>query len=103
MLLSNDASRNWISFLDNFGLQKQFTVPNHKIGGISDQVNTSEEVEVSEALVSFVTSSDHGFVHSDFLQKHENLAVKRTSCRKWRTFNVVAFAENIVASINRES
>ena len=47
MLLSNDASRNWISFLGGFGLQQQVTVPTHKSGGILDQVITSEEVEVS--------------------------------------------------------
>ena len=46
MLLSNDASRNWISFLGEFGLQQQVTVPTHKSGGIIDQVITSEEVEV---------------------------------------------------------
>ena len=58
MLLSNDASRNSISFLDEFGLQQEVTVPTHKSGGISDQVITSEEVEESEPLVSFGTSSD---------------------------------------------
>ena len=55
MLLSNDASRNWISFLDGFGLQQQVTVPTHKSGGILDQVITSEEVEVSEPLVNLTT------------------------------------------------
>ena len=94
MLLSNDATRNWTSFLDEFGLQKQVTVPTHKGGRILDQVITSEEVEVSEPLVSFITSSDHGVFHFDLLQKHENLAVKKASCRKWRNFDVVAFAEN---------
>ena len=58
MLLSNDGSRNLISFLDEFGLQQQVTVSTHKIGGMLDQVITSEEVEVPEPLVSFVTSSD---------------------------------------------
>ena len=80
MLLSKDASRNSISFLDEFGLQQQVTVPTHKRGGISDQVITSEEVEESEPL-----------------HKHENLAAKKAFCRKWRNFEVVAFAESIVA------
>ena len=103
MLLSNDASRNWISFLDEFGLQQRVSVPTHRNGGILDQVITSEEVEVSEPLVNFVTSSDHGLVHFDFLQKHENLAVMKASCRKWQNFDVVAFAENIVAPIDRDN
>ena len=42
MLLSNDASRNWISFLDEIYLQQQVTAPNHKNGKILDQVITSE-------------------------------------------------------------
>ena len=70
MLLSNDASRNWISFLDEFCLQQQVTAPTHKSGGILDQVFTSDEVEVSEPPVGFVTSSDHGV-----MQKHEILAL----------------------------
>ena len=81
MLLSNDASRNRISFLDEFGLQQQVTVPTHKSGGILVQVITSVEVEVSEPLVNFITSSDHGVVHFDLLQKHENLAIKQASFR----------------------
>ena len=40
-------------------------------------------------------------MHSDLLQKHKNLAVKKASCRKWRNFDVVAFAENFVAPIER--
>ena len=102
MLLSNDASRNWISFLDEFVLQQQVNVPSHKIGGILDQVITSEEFEVSE-LVNFITSSDPGVVHFDLLQKHENLAIKKASCRNWRDFDVEAFAENIVAPIDRDN
>ena len=46
-----------------------------------DQVSTSQEVEVSEPLLTFVTSSDHGVVHIDLLQKHENLTVKKALCR----------------------
>ena len=103
MLLSNDASRNWISVLDEFGLQHQVTVPTQKSGGILDQVITSEEVEVSEPLVNFITSSDHGVVHFVLLQKHENLAINRASCRNWRNFDVEAFAENIVAPMDRDN
>ena len=76
MLPSNDASRNWISFLDEFGLQHQVTVPTHEIGGIFDQVITSEEVEASEPLVNFITSSDHGIVHFDLLQKAREFSYK---------------------------
>ena len=85
------------------GLQQQIIVPTHKSGGILDQVITSEEVEVSEPLVNFVTSSDHGVVHFDLLQKHEISAVKKSSCRKWQIIDVAAFAENIVAPINRDN
>ena len=102
MLLSNDASRNWI-FLDEFGLQQQITVPTHKSGGILDQVIASEEVEVSEPLVNFITSSDHGVVHFYLLQKHENLAIKKSPCRNWQNFGVKTFAENIVAPIDRDN
>ena len=102
MLLSNDSSRNWCSFLDEFGLQQQVTVPTHKSGGSVDQVITSEEVEVSEPLVSFVTSSDHGVAHFDLLQK-QNLAVMKASCKKWQYFDVVLFAENIFAPIDRDN
>ena len=42
-------------------------------------------------------------MHFDLLQKHENLAVKKASCRKWQNFDVVAFAENIVAPIDRDN
>ena len=84
-------------------MQQQVTVPTHKIGGILNQVITSEEVEVSEPLVNFITSSDHGVVHFDILQKHENLAIKKASCRKWQKFDVEAFAENIVALIDRDN
>ena len=73
--------QNWISFLDEFGLQQQVNVHTHKCSKILDQVITSEEVEVSEPLASFVTSSDHGVVHFDLLQKNKNLAVKKASCR----------------------
>ena len=52
MLLSNDVSTNWF-FLDEFGLQQQVSVPTHKSDRILDQVVTSEEVEVSDYLVSF--------------------------------------------------
>ena len=83
-------------------MQQQVTLPTHKSGGILDQVITSEEVEVSEPLVNFITSSDHGVVHFDLLQKHENLAIKKASCRNWRNFDVEAFAENIVAPIDRD-
>ena len=95
MLLSNDASRNCISFLDEFGLPQQVAVPTHRSCRILDQVITSEEVELSEPLLSFVTSSDHGVVHFDVLQEHENVAVKKVSCRKWKNLDVVAFAESI--------
>ena len=78
-------------------------MPTHKSDGTLDQVITSEEVEVSEPLVTFVTSSYHGVVHLDFLQKHENLAVKMASCRKWRNFGVEAFKEKIVAPIEKEN
>ena len=84
MLLSSDASRNWISFLDEFGLQQQVTVPAHKIGGILDQI-TFEEVEVSELLVNFI-SSDLGVVHFDLLQKHENLSYKEGLVQKLAKF-----------------
>ena len=90
-------------FWDKFCLQQQVAVPTHKSGGILDQFITSEEVEVSEPLVSFVTSSDHGVVHFDLLQKHENLAVKKASCRKWQNFDAVMFAESIVAPIDRDN
>ena len=103
MLLSNDASRNWISSLDESGLQQQVTLPTHKSGGVLDQVITSEEVEVSEPLVNFITSSDHGVVHFDLLQKHENSAIRKASCRNWQNFNVEAFAEYIVAPIDRDN
>ena len=98
LLSSNDASRNWISFLDEFRLQQQFSVPTHNSGGILDQVILSEEVEVSEPLVSFVTSSDHGVVHFDLLRMHGNLAVKKASCRKWQSFDVIAFAVFLLRS-----
>ena len=84
-------------------MQHQVSVPTHRNGGILDQIITSEVIEVSEPLVNFVTSSDHGVVHFDLLQKHENLAVKKASCRKWQTFDVVAFAKNIVAPIDRDN
>ena len=42
LLLSNDESRNWISFLDEIDLQQQVTAPNHKNGEILDQVVTSK-------------------------------------------------------------
>ena len=71
MLLSNDASRIWISFLNGIGLQQQVTVPTHESGRILDQVITSEEVEISEPLVNFITSSDHGVVYFDVLQKQK--------------------------------
>ena len=53
--------------LDASCLQQQFTVLTHKSGQILVQVITSEEIEVSETLVSFVTSSYHGVVPFDFL------------------------------------
>ena len=74
--------RQEIGFLlMNLVLQQQFTVPTHKSSRILNQNITSEEVEVSEPLVSFVTSSDHGDVHFDLLEKHGNLAVKKASSR----------------------
>ena len=78
-------------------------MPTQKSGGILEQVITSEEVEISEPLVNFVTSPDRGFMHFDLLQKHEKLAIKKASCRKWQNFYVAAFAENIVATINRDN
>ena len=66
--------------MDEFGLQQQITVPTHKSGGILDQVIEPEEVEVSEPLVKFNTSSDHGALHFDLLQKQENLAIKKALC-----------------------
>ena len=101
MLLSNDASRNWISFLDEFGLQQQGTARTQKSGRVLDQVITSEKGEVSEPLVNFVTSSDHGVMHFDLLQKHENLAVMKASCRIWRNLDLAASAESIISPINR--
>ena len=89
-------------FWNNFGLQQQVIVPAQKSDGILDQVFTSEEVEVSEPLVSFVTSSDHGVEHFDLLQKHKNVSVKKASCREWQNFYLVAFAESIVAPIDRD-
>ena len=71
--------RQEIGFLDEFGLEQKVTVPTHKSDGNLDQVITSEEVEVSEPL--FVTSSDHGVMHFDILQKHKNLAVKTTRAK----------------------
>ena len=91
------------SFLDEFCLQQQVTVPTHKSGGILDQVITSEEVEVSEPLVNFITSSDRGVVHFDLLQEHETLAIKKASCKKWRKFDVEALTENSVALIDRDN
>ena len=84
MLLYNDASRNWSSFLDEFVLQQQVTVPTHKSAGLFDPVIKSEEFEVSEPLLNFVTSSDHGVVHFDVLQKRESLTLKKASCRIWQ-------------------
>ena len=69
-------------FLEEFGLQQQVTLRTHKSGGVLDQVITSEEVEVSEPVVNFVRSSDHGVVHFDLLQKHNNLAVKKVLPQK---------------------
>ena len=89
--------------MDEFGLHQQVSVRTHRNGGNLNQFITSEEVVVSEPLVNFVTISDHGVVHFDLLQKHENLAVKKASCRKWQNFDVVAFAENIVAPIDRDN
>ena len=81
----------------------------HQKDGIStssgnlDQTITSEEVEVSDTLVNFIKSSDHGVVHFDLLQKHKNLAIYRAPCRNWQNFDVQAFAENIVALIDRDN
>ena len=88
--------------MDEFGLQQKIIVPTHKCGGILDQVITSEKVEVSEPLVSFLTSSDHGVVHFYFLQEQEHLAVKKASYRKWQNFDGVALADNILAPIDRD-
>ena len=68
MLLSNDASRKRSSFLDEFGLQQQVSGPTHKSGVILEQFNESEDVEVSEPFVNFVTSSDHGVVHIELFK-----------------------------------
>ena len=89
-------------FSNEFGLQRQFTVPTHKSVGFLDQVITSEEVEVSKPLVNFFTSSDHGVVHFVFLQKHENLAIMTASCKNWQNFGLGAFADYIVAPIDRD-
>ena len=89
-------------FFDEFGLQQQLTAPTHKTGGFLVQVITSEKVEVSETLFISITSSDHGVVHFDLLQKHKNLAIKKASCRNWLNFDVEAVAENIVAPIYRD-
>ena len=78
-------------------------MPTQKKVGILDQIIKSEEVEVSEHLVSFITNSDHGVVHYDFLQKHDNLAVKKISCKKWRILDVIAFKESHVALIDRDN
>ena len=71
-------------FLDEFGLQQHVTVPTHENAGILDQIIISEEVEVSDPLVNFITSSDHGVVQFELLLKHKNLAIKKTSCRNWQ-------------------
>ena len=97
-----NESRNWI-FLNEIGLQQQFTVRTHKIGGILDQFITSEDVEVSESLANFLTSSDHEVMHFELLQTHEYLAIKKVSCRNWQHFNVEEFAEIIVARIDRNN
>ena len=89
--------------MDEFGLQQQVAVPTQKSGGILNQVSTSEEVELSEPLVSFVTSSNPVVLQFDLLQKHDNSAIKKASCRKWQNFDVVAFAELIVAPIDRDN
>ena len=59
------------------------------------------EVQVSDTLVNFVTSSDDRVVHFDLLQKHDNFAETNTSCRKWRNCDLVPFAEHIVTPIDR--
>ena len=84
-------------------MQQKVTVPTQKSVGILDQVIISEEVKVSEHLISFVTSSDHGVVHYDLPQKHDNLAVKKISCKKWRILDVIAFTESLVALIDRDN
>ena len=89
--------------MDEFGLQQQVTVLTHKSGGILYQFITSEEVEVLEPLVNFITSSDHAVFHFDLLQKHESLAIKMASCRNWQNFDAERFAENIVAPIDRDN
>ena len=64
-------------FLDEFDLQHQIIVPTRKYSGSLDQVISSEEVEVSEPLVSFLKSSDHGVLHFGLLQEHKHLTVKK--------------------------
>ena len=84
-------------------MQQQVNVSTHKIGGFLDQVFASKEVEVLEPLVTFDTSSDQGVVLFDLLQKHQDLAAKKSSCRKWQNFDVIAVAENIVVPIDRDN
>ena len=83
--------------------QKTDSTNHLRIGGILDQVKTSEEVEASEPFVNFITSSDHGVVHFDLLQKQEKLAIKKASCRNWQNFDVKAIAEKSVSSIDRDN
>ena len=42
-------------------------------------------------------------MHFDLLQKHENLAVKKASCKNWQNFDVVDFAESFVAPIDSDN
>ena len=101
MLLSKDSSKNRTSFLDEFCLQQQVTMSNHKNSGILDHVITSGDIEVSEPLANFVMTSDRGVERSDLLQKHHSFAKTKALCRKWRNFDLVAIAKNVVALIDR--
>ena len=67
-----------------------------------DKVITSEVNNVSERLANIVTISDHGAVHSDLLQNHENLGEKALY-RKKQNFDLIAFAENVVATTDRDN
>ena len=68
-----------------------------------DKVITSEVNSVSERLANIVTISDHGAVHSDLLQNHENLGEKALYRKKQNNFDLIAFAENVVAPTDRDN
>ena len=68
-----------------------------------EQFITSEDVEVSESLANFLTSSDHEVMHFELLQTHEYLSIKKVSCKNWQHFNVEEFSEIIAARIDRNN